>query len=165
MMRGPLNIESSTPACCLELAALRLQGLTDLRGHLPIEPGAVGDDDEGRMHLHFSPGRWLTVCPSAAAAKQGLPASLSVVDVTGKWHLLRLTGTGAENVLRFQLPVDGIFTGRACAAITIFDCPVVIQRCGAGFDVWTHASYSEHLRDALANAHRNLQSTSPTEAT
>jgi len=159
MMREPFHIESSTPGRCFELTAFRLHDLPDMDEYLPVEPGAVRGDDEGRKHLHFSPGRWLTLCAAASAARRILPATLAVVDVSGKWHLLRLTGADAENVLRFQLAVDGIFAGRACAAVTVFDCPAVIERHSAGFDVWTHASYSEHLRDALANAHRNLQRT------
>jgi len=159
MMREPIQIESSTPGRCFELTAFRLHDVPNMDKHLPVEPGAVRGDGEGCMHLHFSPGRWLTLCASAAAAPPGLPATLAVVDVSGKWHLLRLAGADAEEVLRFQLAVDDIFTGRACAALTVFDCPAVIERHSAGFDVWTHASYSEHLRDALANAHRNLQRT------
>ena len=157
MTPEPFQIESSTPGGCFELTAFRLHDVPSMGEHLPVEPGAVRSDDAGRTHLHFSPGRWLTLCPSAAAAPRDLPATLAVVDVSGKWHLLRLAGADAERVLRFQLAVDDIFTGRACAAVTVFDCPAVIERHGAGFDVWTHASYSEHLRDALANAHRNLQ--------
>ena len=164
MTSASFHIESSTPRSCFEVAAFRLSELPNLHERLPLDPGAAWTDGQGRRHLHFSPGRWLTLCPSAAAAPPELPASVAVVDVSGKWHRLRLTGADAERVLRFQLAVDHIFAGRACAAARAFDCPAVIERDSAGFDVWTHASYSEHLRSALADAHRNLQHTMPTEA-
>ena len=157
MMREPFQIESSTSGCCFELTAFCLHDVPNMDKYLPVEPGAVRGDAEGGKHLYFSPGRWLSLCAAASAARPVLPATIAVVDVSGKWHLLRLAGADAERVLRFQLAVDDIFAGRACAAVTIFDCPVVIERHSAAFDVWTHASYSEHLRDALANAHRNLQ--------
>jgi len=163
MTSASFQIESSTPLSCFEVTAFRLSELPNLHEYLPLEPGAARTDGQGRRHLHFSPGRWLTLCSSAAAAPPELPASVAVVDASGKWHRLRLTGADAERVLRFQLAVDHIFAGRACAATRAFDCPAVIERDSAGFCVWTHASYSEHLRGALADAHRNLQHTIPTE--
>jgi hypothetical protein len=66
--------------------------------------------------------------------------------------------------LRFQVPVNELLAGRACGAVAIFDCPAVIERRGADFQLWTHASYSEHLRNALANAYDLLQGAAPMEA-
>ena len=156
-MHEPFHIESSTPARCFELTAYRLQDVPDMHRDLPTESGAIRRDDAGRTHLYFSPGRWLTVCSLASTVPFELPEKLAVVNVSGKWKLLRLSGADAEGVLRFQLPVHEIFTSRACVATMIFDCPALLTRDTDGFDVWTHASYREHLCSALTEAHRNFR--------
>lgn len=155
-MVEPLRIELSTPACH-ESTTFRLMDVSQMHPQFPVEPGAVRVDPDGCTHLYFAPGRWLTTRPPGAVAPSDVPGTLSVVDVSGKWSLLQLSGVDAELVLRCQMAVDSILAGRACAAVTVFDCPVVVVRRGGGFDLLAHASYSEHLRDALVTAHRNLQ--------
>lgn len=155
-MIDSLHIELSTPACH-ESTTFRLTDVPQVHAQFPVEPGAVRVDPDGCTHLYFAPGHWLTTRPPHALAPSGLPGTLSVVDVSGKWRLLQLFGVDAELVLRCQIAVDSILAGRACAAVTVFDCPVVVVRRGGGFDLLAHASYSEHLRIALVTAHQNLQ--------
>ncbi len=140
---------------CHELVALGPVTSVSFGDDWPVAPGAVLRSMGGRPEaLHFAPGRWLLPSVSAALAARcrgfvtaGLAA---LVDVEGKWRMFALRGPGAKRSLAAGVPVELILRQRACAALTLFDCPVVLSRRDAAFEVWAHASYSMHLRAALA---------------
>jgi sarcosine oxidase gamma subunit len=132
----------------------------------PLVPGSVRRATSGRPEaLHFAPGRHLVPEPSATlldqlhvAAGQG---GLILIDVAGKWRLLELTGPGASRALRRAIEIESVMSGRECAAVTLFDCPLVISRRVEGFDLWVHASYCESLREALLAHARSTSGAQP----
>jgi heterotetrameric sarcosine oxidase gamma subunit len=120
----------------------------------PIAPGAVVRNGMGQCELlHFAPGRWLAPEPSAqlqsrlaAAAAAGAGVQ---IGVDGKWHALTIAGPGAEQALARTVALEAILAGRECAALTLFDCPSIIARSPATFDVWVQASYAADLMTSL----------------
>jgi heterotetrameric sarcosine oxidase gamma subunit len=121
---------------------------------LPAPPGAIQRDGSGRTALlHFAPGRFLAPAPSAdlvrhldALETAGVGA---VFDVTGKWRAIRIVGAGAERLLAAGLDVGTVLSHRECAAAHLFDCPVVLARAGAAFELWVQASYATDLAASL----------------
>lgn len=120
----------------------------------PIEPGGVRlAEDDRPVLLHFAPGRWLLPEPGAdinalvaAAVEAGAG---TVVDVSGRWQPLELTGPGAHRLLAGAVDTAAVLGGRGCAALTIFDCPVVLARRADGFALWVQASYAHDLVAAI----------------
>jgi heterotetrameric sarcosine oxidase gamma subunit len=143
------------PARVLEISAFCVPLATITFG-FPTAAGAVGQDAAGRnSSLHFAPGRWLVPNPNTktlenidAAVVAGLVGS---IDVEGKWREVVLSGSGTEGVLGRGVDLTTVCQGRACAATTFFDSPVVVARQRSGFEVWVQASY---LRDVLAHLER-----------
>ena len=141
----------------------------------PTQAGAVRCDANGEpVVLHFAPGRWLVAAtrsgtepasdpvadpatdpatdsatgPSidARAAALAQVASFGIaVDVSGKWRGLRLCGADAQRLLARTLDSAAVLDGRACAAVTLFDCPAVLARAADGYRVWVQASYLAHF--------------------
>ncbi len=83
---------------------------------------------------------------SAAAAGEG-----TLIDVTGKWERVDISGPGAARLLASTLAIDAVLEGRDCAALTLFDCPALITRIGESFALWVQSSYAT---DFLATAER-----------
>jgi heterotetrameric sarcosine oxidase gamma subunit len=113
----------------------------------PTAPGAVARDGMGRCELlHIAPGHWLIPEPSPqVAARLDVAASAGAgvqIGVDGKWQAVRFTGPGAQRVLARTVALDAILDGRDCAALTLFDCPSIIARSDAAFDIWVQASYA-----------------------
>ena len=102
--------------------------------------------------LHFAPRRWLLLEQSAAleecsaAEREGRGA---LMEVTGKYRRLVLTGPGARRALAFCFDPSEVLRDRSCAAVTLFDAPVILARTPAGFTLLTHSSYAEHLSRTL----------------
>lgn len=121
---------------------------------LPASPGAVQHDAAGSAALlHFAPGRFLVPAPGPnmirhldALAAAGVGA---VFNVGGKWRAIRLTGAGAERLLAAAVDVAAVLSHRACAAVQLLDCPVVLARTGDGFELWVQASYATDLAGSL----------------
>ena len=96
--------------------------------------------------LHFAPGRWLAPDPSAetrsllAGAVQQAPGT--VVDVTGKWDALMISGPGAHRLLACAISIEAVLDGRDCAAVTLFDCPATLARVQGQFALWVQSSYT-----------------------
>ena len=74
-------------------------------------------------------------------------------DVEGKWRALAVLGAGAERLLAESIDVASVLSQRECAAIRLFDCPVVLAREPDGFSVWVEASYATELRAMLDRVH------------
>lgn len=121
---------------------------------LPAPPGAAWRDAAGRATLlHFAPGRFLAPAPGdpltrhlAALEATGVGA---LFDVSGKWRALTVEGEGAARLIAAGLDADAVLAHRDCAAVTVFDCPAVLARTAAGFELWVHASYATDLRGSL----------------
>jgi heterotetrameric sarcosine oxidase gamma subunit len=122
----------------------------------PSAPGAVVRNGMGRCELlHFAPGRWLAPEPSpelaarltaAAAAGAGVQ-----IGVDGKWHAITIAGPGAQRALARTVALDAILAARDCAALTLFDCPSIIARSDAAFDIWVQSSYAADFVASLEN--------------
>lgn len=138
----------------LEFAAFAFPPDGAFRAAWPVEPGAVslGPDDRPTL-LHFAPARWLLPDPGeellalvAAAVEAGAG---TVVDVSGKWQPMLMTGSAAARVLASAVDVQAVLAGRGCAALTLFDCPLVLARAGGGFALWVRASYATDFAAAV----------------
>ena len=124
----------------------------------PTAPGGVLQDSNGRPALlHIAPTRWLAPEPTfatlailgaASAAGAGI-----AVDVSGKWQAIKLLGSGASRLLASTIDIEAILSGRACAALSLFDCPSVVTRLPEGFAIWVRSSYATEFNAAVARLH------------
>ncbi len=142
-----VRLERGAAVRTLEFVAFAFPPDGALRAAWPVEPGAVslGPDDRPTL-LHFAPARWLLPDPDealtalvAAAVDAGAG---TLVDVSGKWQAMQLTGPGAARVLASAVDLDAVLAGRGCAALVLFDCPLVLARVTGGFALWVRASYA-----------------------
>jgi hypothetical protein len=135
---------------------------------LPASPGAVergtsidagtGIDDGSSIGravlLHFAPGRFLAPTPTPDTERRFFALQAAGVgamfDVEGKWQAFALTAPGAERALSSTIDLAQALAGRDCAALHLFDCPAVLSRRGAGFEVWVEASYAVAFREVLS---------------
>jgi sarcosine oxidase gamma subunit len=113
-----------------------------------VSPGYAVIKDDSRI-LHFSPGHLLVINFAGAAPPITANANAIAVDVTGKWCGFRLHGSGARDVLAAGAHASLVLNGRECAALSLFDCPVVLLRIADTDEVWVPASYAESLCTAL----------------
>lgn len=140
----------------LEFAAFSWPQISGATADWPIGAGAVRRDGLNRATLlHFAPGRVLAPDPSSttealldAAATQGVGTT---IDVTGKWANYIIAGSGAARLLACTIELSAVLEKRACAAVTLFDCPAVIAPAHEGFEIWLQASYAA---DFLSTAER-----------
>jgi heterotetrameric sarcosine oxidase gamma subunit len=120
----------------------------------PTAPGAVSRDGMRRCELlHIAPGHWLVPEPSTQVTAR-LDAAVAAgsgvrIGVDGKWQAVTIAGSGAQRVLARTVALDTILAGRECAALTLFDCPSIIARSDAAFDIWVQASYAADLMASL----------------
>jgi len=113
-----------------------------------VSPGYALIQDDKRL-LHFAPRFLLTINHGAVAPPVATAADAIGIDVTGKWHGYRLHGSSSPAVLAAGVPSGTVLAGRNCAALPLFDCPVVLLRTPDISEVWVHASYAETLGSAL----------------
>jgi heterotetrameric sarcosine oxidase gamma subunit len=138
------------PTRVLEFVAYQwpLSGFT--RPDWPVDPGGVQSGARQQPALlHFAPGRWLAPAPDAglgarleAAAARGAG---TLVDVSGKWVGLELSGPGAARLLAFTVDIEAVLAGRDCAAVNLLDCPAIVVRAAPGFRLWVQSSYAGHF--------------------
>ena len=127
----------------------------------PITPGGVRHDTSGQPALlHFAPGRWLAPNPDPDlvalldhAARDGAG---TLIEATGKWEPLTISGSGAGRLLASTLEVASVLAGRGCAAVTLFDCPAIIASADQGFALWIQASYAAHFSDTAERCSKAL---------
>ncbi len=120
----------------------------------PAAPGAVRyEADDQPALLHFAPARWLVPQPHPdieALLDAAVDAGAGVViDVDGKWQPLLLRGPGARRVLATAVDIDAALRERACAALTLFDCPCIVATRADGYALWVHASYATDFIAAI----------------
>jgi heterotetrameric sarcosine oxidase gamma subunit len=127
-----------------------------LQGVWPVAPGAVLRDGEGRAAaLHFAPGRWLVPAPTdlwhRAMADAEAATAGAAVEVTGKWCHLTLGGRDAGRLVACSVDPDAVLDGREVAAVVLFDCPCVLAKSSAGYEIWVRSSFA---RDFVASIGR-----------
>lgn len=113
-----------------------------------MSPGYALIQGDQRL-LHFAPQFVLTINQGAIAPLVVDGAEATGIDVTGKWHGYRLHGSRAPAVLAAGVPSETVLSGRDCAALSLFDCPVVLLPTPDSSEVWVPASYAESLESAL----------------
>lgn len=154
LARSYSRLERRPAARTLEFVAFTFPPGGALSVGWPIEPGGVRRAVDDRLALlHFAPARWLLPDPAAditalAAAAVAAGAG-TVVDVSGKWQAMELTGPGATRMLASAVDPVAVLDGRGCAALTLFDCPVVLAHHAEGFALWVRASYAQDFSAAV----------------
>jgi hypothetical protein len=113
-----------------------------------VSPGYALIQGDTRL-LHFAPRFLLTINQGAVAPPVATAAEAIGIDVTGKWHGYRLHGSSSPAVLAAGVPSGTVLAGRNCAALSLFDCPVVLLSTPDSSEVWVPASYAESLASAL----------------
>lgn len=136
--QGQWRLEAIHVTDCVEWHAAK-----DLAAH-GLSPGYAVIENDSRV-LHFAPRYLLAIncegeSPAVAATVEPI-----AVDVTGKWCGYRLHGSRVCDVLAAGAHADLLLRGRACAAMSLFDCPVVLLRTNGLDEVWVPASYAESL--------------------
>jgi sarcosine oxidase gamma subunit len=139
---------------CFEFSAPSMP-LRSLQGTLPIEPGAVLRDTNGRAQiLHFAPHRWLVPEPIEALyrdlVERDRAGEGALIDVEGKWKRLRLEGPRARCILESSTNVPGQLLARSCAAAVLFDCPIIVANDGEHFECWVISSYEGSVLSAIS---------------
>lgn len=158
MSRIEVSIERVAPDACWELVALRSGGDMAYGNVLPMVPGAVKRTLSGQLELlHFAPGRWLAPALSRSLEHFAESGAVSVVDVEGKWQRRILQGRDTLRLLASGADVEAMLADRDCAALSLFDCPVVVARNGSTIDLWVHSSYANSLDEQLSAAFAGLE--------
>lgn len=144
------HIERHSTARTLEFAAHSWPSREVAGADWPAGPGAVRRDARQQPSLlHYAPGRWLA--PACNTEQQAMLEAAAVagvgvlIDVTGKWSGLDLSGPGAARLLAFTIDIDAVLADRECAAVTLLDCPAIVARSASGFHLWIQASYATHF--------------------
>jgi sarcosine oxidase gamma subunit len=76
-----------------------------------------------------------------------------VVDVEGKWAVFRCEDSVARQALSSVVDIDTVLEPRACATLTLFDCPAVLLRAGGeGYVICVHSSYAASFEAAFRAA-------------
>lgn len=149
------QLERRETGAMFEFAAFGLPLAEALADSLPLLPGAVRHNSDSRPALlYIARALWLVCAPDAdlaawidAAVEAGKGA---VFDVEGKWHEFELRGADAARLLASTIDVETVLNARACAAVTLFDCPSILARLSDGFTIWVRASYAAHFATIAA---------------
>ena len=149
-----LTLEGPVGGNGLEFKAFQFPLVGTATADLPAPPGAAWRDGAGHATLlHFAPGRFFAPAPAAELARHLAALEAAgigrVFDVTGKWRALRVAGPGALRLLAAGADVEAVLAHRDCAALSLFDCPVVLAHASRAFDLWVPASYATDLRNSL----------------
>ena len=120
-----------------------------------VNPGFAVIENDSRI-FHFAPRYLLAMNHEGTTPVTAATAEAIAVDVTGKWCGYRLHGSHARDVLAAGAHVNLVLNGRACAALSLFDCPVVLVRTAGVDEVWVPASYAESLCHAMNKMERML---------
>ena len=113
-----------------------------------VSPGYALIQDDTRL-LHFTPRFLLAINHAGTTPPIATIAGAVGVDVAGKWCGYRLHGSHSSEVLAAGVQKGMVLAGRACAALSLFDCPAVLLQSNAASEVWVPASYAESLSRAL----------------
>jgi sarcosine oxidase gamma subunit len=120
-----------------------------------VNPGFAVIENDSRI-FHFAPRYLLAINHKGTTPAVAATAEAIAVDATGKWCGYRLHGSGARKVLAAGAHADLVLNGRECAALSLFDCPVVLLLVADAGEIWVPASYAESLCDALNKVGKRL---------
>ena len=120
------------------------------------DAGRVTRHDDGRiLTLHHSPNRWLLPqADPALVATLGAAGDAGVLsEVNGKWREILLPGAASASdpvhPVRASFACDLVLARRDCAALWLFDCPLVIARDARDLTLWLEASFEASFRASL----------------
>ena len=113
-----------------------------------VNPGYASIQGDTRL-MYFAPRFLLAINHAGSIPPIAAAAGALAVDVTGKWCGYRLHGSLSSDVLATGAQTGIVLAGRNCAALSLFDCPVVLLRSAGNSEVWVPASYAESLCNAL----------------
>lgn len=120
-------------------------------------PGHVSRLSGSGRSLHYAPDRWLISAPepsTVAELERASSAGEGVhTEVSGKWLVIRIEGAahGAPGVspLAAGFAEEHVLKDRDCAALWVFDCPVIAARVEANIEIWLEASYEASFQATL----------------
>jgi sarcosine oxidase gamma subunit len=122
-------------------------------------PGGVRRYADGAAVLHMAPGRWLLVGAAISWESATLVTAQahggSLIDVSGKWLRLSVTGAEAHDHLSRFLNLTQLLRDRDCAPVSILDCPTLLARYDGGFELWVTRSWAKWLHESLIAAAGN----------
>jgi len=148
-VQRPWSIEAISVSNCVEWHVA-----TSFAAH-GLSPGCAVTEGDSRI-LHFTPSCLLVINHAGSMSALAVIADTIPVDVTGKWHGFRLRGSNVADVLAAGVHTDLVLNGRSCAALSLFDCPVVLSCIDGTYEVWVHASYAGSLCTALDKMEKML---------
>lgn len=131
-----------------------------LAAGLPVEPNTFVRRGE-RITMWLGPDEWLVVAPGdggtlVAELDDALaPAHRSVLDVSANRVVVELAGTGVEEVLANECPIDlhpRVWTLGRCAQTLVMGVPAVLARRDDRTHVLVRPSYAEHVVERLLDA-------------
>jgi hypothetical protein len=147
-----MTVSSLPDSRLLEVVSLRPD--VSLPQGWPTRPGAVHRDASGiPAVLHHAPSRWL-VFPVDAEVRAWVESAGAqgcvVADVSGKWRGYLLVD--AARSLASGGDIEALLRERDCAAVALFDCPVIIAKCAPDYLIWVQRSFSAAFREGLSAA-------------
>ncbi|HTT02964.1 MAG TPA: hypothetical protein VMG11_12840 [Steroidobacteraceae bacterium] len=120
---------------------------------LAMRPGAIQRLSPTGAILFIAPGRWLLTGDVLESQAQELSVlrecGACLVDISAKWCRFELAAARAPECLSRVIDVAQVLDGRDCAAVTILDCPALLARSGAGYELWVMRSFAQWLYERL----------------
>ena len=113
-----------------------------------LQPGFAARDGSHYL-LHFAPDFVLEINGNASVRPAILRGSVVEVDVTGEWRGMSLPEPFALRMISTAIHTERVLRDRNCAAIRLFDCPVVLLRLDGQFHLFVQSSYEYSLRKAI----------------
>ena len=125
-------------------------------------PGQVNRLTGLGRSLHYASDRWLIPHPAPSTLEELERAANAgdgvLTEISGKWLLIRLVGAAIAGAARHEPSASPLAAGfaqehvlkdRDCAALWLFDCPVIVSRDARGLEIWLEASYEASFLSTL----------------
>jgi sarcosine oxidase gamma subunit len=119
-----------------------------------MRPGSIQRPLPTGAILLIAPARWLLMGDALSSHASELALlrerGASLVDVSAKWCRFEFAAARAHECLSRVIDLAQVMGGgRDCAALTVLDCPAVLLRSGAGYELWVMRSFAEWLHQRL----------------
>ena len=118
-----------------------------------MRPGSIQRPLATGAILLIAPGRWLLMGDALSSHASELALlrerGASLVDVSAKWCRFEFAAARAHECLSRVVDLHLVMGGRDCAAITVLDCPSLLVRSGAAYELWVMRSFAEWLHRTL----------------
>jgi len=125
-------------------------------------PGQVNRLWGAGRSLHYAPDRWLIPLPAPSTLEELERAANAgggvLTEVSGKWLLIRVAGAAIAGAAQAEPSTTPLAAGfakelvlkdRDCAALWLFDCPVIVSRDAPDLEIWLEASYEASFLSTL----------------